>query len=86
MLVGLRCQETLRVCRQGLECAGIGPAMDPHSSGLEALEHPGQCASLLADEGAPLCVEVDARNIMVQTKQAGHWDVHGTPRWPCCAS
>ena len=53
MLLRLRREKPLGVCRQRLEREGIDTLVDARYSGLDALEHRRQRLGLLVDKGAP---------------------------------
>jgi hypothetical protein len=76
VLLRLRRQELLGVCGQCQGREGIIAAMDPRYSGLEALEHRGQRVGLLADEDAPLGVDVGLGHMVPEAQCAGVYGGH----------
>src|SRR5882724_9137283 len=65
VLLRLRRQEALDIRRQRRY---LRKTLHPSYGGLEALEYPSQCVGLLADEGAPLQVQVSPRDIILEVK------------------
>jgi hypothetical protein len=65
-----------------LEHEGIGTPVNSISSGLDALEHPGQWVDVLVHAGTPRRVQVDCGGGIVQATGAGAYRRHGVPRWP----